>query len=161
MDGEGLPVLLERCWMCLLPSPPVAVPPVSRGVLTAGLTLARSSDLPSALLPKPQAGAAPGRSIRIILSAAKSFASSQKRSNPLGPNFLLLFCFLGGSGGGGGKEILVSQRGQGVLLLAAAAGGRDQAASLGLGGNNLLAFLTFLLLSLSFEIMKITSFSHC
>lgn len=39
MDGEGLPVLLEGCWMRLLPSPPVAVPPVSRGVLTAGLNI--------------------------------------------------------------------------------------------------------------------------
>lgn len=114
-------MVLERCWMCsscLLPSPPVAVPPVSREVLSTGLTWAQSSYLPSALLPKPQIGAALGWSIRIILSAAKSFASSQKRSNPLGPNFLLLFCFLGGSGGGGGKEILVSRRGQGVLLLA-------------------------------------------
>lgn len=59
------------------------------------------------------------------------------------------------------RKFLLAKEVRVCFSLPAAAGGRDQAASLGLGGNNLLAFLTFLLLSLSFEIMKITSFSHC
>lgn len=102
-----------------------------------------------------------GWGIRIVPSAP-NLLPPPRRGATLSDRFLafilpgFFWVFLGV----GGKEILVSQRGQGVHLLR---GGRgfQRAASSGLRGNNLLAFLTFLLLSLSWEIMKITSFSHC
>jgi len=170
VDGEGLPALCERCRTrgCHLPSPPPsAVPVMSRGVLTTGLLWMCTCVLsckgsilhPSHLVSSPNRGMEP----RDYPVCSKPFASSQERSDPPGliPAFVLPpFCFLFFFFVWGGKEILLSQRGQGARLLP---GGRsrERAASPGLRGNNLLTFLTFLLLSLSFEIMKITSFSHC
>lgn len=123
VDGEGLPELLERCWMrgSPLPSPPpIAVPPMSRGVLTTRLlwmctcvSSCKGSVLHISLL---VSSANHGMEHQNCPVCSKSFASSWKRSDPLGP--IPCFCsplFFGV--GGKREEILVSQRGQGVRLL--------------------------------------------
>lgn len=112
--------------------------------------------LPPDLIPKPRDGASElSCLLQIFLPPPRRGATLSDRFLAfILPGFFLVFFW------GGGKEILVSQRGQGVHLLRGG-WGCERAASSGLRGNNLLAFLTFLLLSLSWEIMKITSFSHC